>query len=229
MRTVLFWDFDGTLAEAPHIWSHTLHRVLLEVAPECGITIADIRRYTPKIFPWDTPYDDHTDAIYGDWWRHMEAQFFDVYQDLGISEAASRIAVGPVRPHLIDPANYRLYPDTVKTLSRCREMGCENYILSNNYPELPEVAHALGLADLVSGFAVSAHIGYDKPRQELFTYAKQLAGDADRYYMIGDNPVADIEGGKAAGMYTILVHRELSCKVDYFCKDLMMIPSIVLL
>lgn len=54
MRTVLFWDFDGTLAEAPHIWSNTLYRLLLDTVPDCDVTLADIRRYTACIFPWDS-------------------------------------------------------------------------------------------------------------------------------------------------------------------------------
>lgn len=227
MRTVLFWDFDGTLAMAPHIWSNTLHRLVLESEPECGVTIADIRRYTSKIFPWDTPYDNHTATVYDAWWQYMEAQFLAVYRGLGVTEAAAHKAAQRVRSCLIDPANYLLYPDALETLARCRERGYENYILSNNYPELPDVAYALGLSEYVTGFVVSAHIGYDKPRQEFFTYAKQLAGEADCYYMIGDNPVADVEGGRAAGMHTILVHREAPCTADFVCKDLEIIPRLL--
>lgn len=227
MRTVLFWDFDGTLAEAPHIWSNTLHRLLLETAPDCGVTLADIRQYTARIFTWDTPDDDHTKAVYDDWWRHMEAQFLMTYRELGIAEDAACAAVCGIRPCLIDPANYRLYPDAVITLARCQALGYDNYILSNNYPELPDVMRALGLSALVNGCAVSAHAGYDKPRPEFFAYAKQLAGEADVYYMIGDNPKVDVEGGRAAGMRTILVHNHIRGVADHVCETLASIPDIL--
>ena len=45
------------------------------------------------------------------------------------------------------------------------------------------------------------------PRIELFRHALHVAGSPDDSCMIGDNPVADIQGGKAAGMNTILVHQ----------------------
>ncbi len=104
-----FWDFDGTLAEAPHIWSNTLHRLLLEAAPDCGVTLAAIRQYTARIFPWDTPDDDHTKAVYDAWWRYMEAQFLMTYRALGVTEDQARAAVCGVRPCLLDTANYCLY------------------------------------------------------------------------------------------------------------------------
>lgn len=227
MRTVLFWDFDGTLAEAPHIWSNTLHRLLLEAAPDCGETIAGIRQYTARIFTWDSPDDDHTEAVDDAWWRYMEAQFLMTYRALGVAEDQARAAVCGVRPYLLDPANYRLYPDAIHTLARCRAMGYENYILSNNFPELPDLVRALGLADYINGCAVSAHAGYDKPRPEFFAYAKQLAGEADVYYMIGDNPIADVEGGCAAGMRTILVHKDVPNTADHVCATLAPIPDIL--
>ena len=228
MRTVLFWDFDGTLAEAPHIWSNTLYRLLLETVPDCDVTLPDIRRYTAHIFPWDSPDEDHVAAKNAGWWWYMERRFFMMYQELGIGEEAARTASRGVRPHLTASRNYRLYPDALDTLARCRMMGYANYILSNNFPELAELAHTLGISAYVDGFAVSACIGYEKPRPEIFEYAKKLAGEAERYVMIGDNPVADIDGGRSAGMRTILVHRDVLCRADHVCKTLAQIPQALL-
>ncbi|MBR5135046.1 MAG: HAD hydrolase-like protein, partial [Clostridia bacterium] len=64
---------------------------------------------------------------------------------------------------------------------------------------------------------ISALEGYDKPRSELFSLAKQRF-PAARYYMVGDNPIADIDGGNAADMTTILVHTEAYTNADY-CFD----------
>ena len=38
--------------------------------------------------------------------------------------------------------------------------------------------------------------------------------------MIGDNPIADIQGGKSAGKKTILVHQEKDCGADFLCDNL---------
>ncbi len=48
--------------------------------------------------------------------------------------------------------------------------------------------------------------GYEKPRKEIFEYAILNAGKPEIRYMIGDNPIADYEGGFKAGMIPILVH-----------------------
>lgn len=227
MRAVLFWDFDGTLAEAPHIWSNTLYRLLLQAVPNCGVTISDIRKFTAKIFPWDTPEEEHLETTYDMWWEEMNRRFLEMYRQLGIAYSLAREIVQGIRPILIDPARYRLYPDAIETLRQCKTLGYENVILSNNYPELPDVAKALGLSAFIRDYAVSAHVGYDKPHPNFFAYAKKLAGRADKYYMIGDNPKADIEGGRLAGMRTILVHKDVPNCADYVCKSLLEIVKIL--
>ena len=38
--------------------------------------------------------------------------------------------------------------------------------------------------------------------------------------MIGDNPIADIQGAKAMGMETVLVHRPGPYEADHHCDTL---------
>ena len=40
---------------------------------------------------------------------------------------------------ILDCHNYTLYSDSIKVLSSCLKMGYINYILSNNFPELPQI------------------------------------------------------------------------------------------
>lgn len=87
----------------------------------------------------------------------------------------------------------------------------------------------LGLADYFSGYMISADIGFEKPRPEIFRQAIAMAGNPEICYMVGDNPVADICGAKEAGMRTILVHsaRGPSEDADYNCESLAEITEIV--
>ena len=82
----------------------------------------------------------------------------------------------------------------------------------------------LGLNEYFDGCVVSALLGYDKPRREIFNYARKLAGNPARCIMVGDNPVDDIRGAKNAGFNTILVnnrHPEYNGDYcDYICKTL---------
>ena len=69
-------------------------------------------------------------------------------------------------------------------------------------------------------YIVSANIGYEKPREEIFKHALSVAKFPNTCYMIGDNPIADIRGGKSVGMKSILVHREGVFDADYHCENL---------
>ena len=99
--------------------------------------------------------------------------------------------------------------------------------MSNNFPELPDVIKGLGLGKYFADYIVSANIGYEKPRIEIFKYALELAGSPDVCYMIGDNPIADIQGGKSAGMKTVLVNNSGSSDADYKCESLVEIPLLL--
>ena len=106
-------------------------------------------------------------------------------------------------------------------------MGYKNYILSNNFPELPVIVENFGLSEYFSDYIISSNVGFEKPRIELFQHALRIAEYPNLCYMIGDNPIADIQGGKNAGMKTILVHREKNNEADYTCDNLTDILSII--
>ena len=132
------------------------------------------------------------------------------------------------REYIWDCSHYKVYEDAVFCLTQCREKGYKNFILSNNFPELGRLIKDLGLNEFFSGCLISSNIGYEKPRIEIFQYAIKAAQQPDICYMIGDNPVADIFGGKRAGMHTILVHNQSKVlKADHKCSSLL--EAIVLL
>ena len=85
----------------------------------------------------------------------------------------------------------------------------------------------LGLAEYFIDYIVSANIGYEKPRNEIFQYALKIADYPNNCFMIGDNPIADIQGGKSAGMKTILTHNDCESDADHKCKSLSEIPILL--
>lgn len=95
---------------------------------------------------------------------------------------------------------YEVYADAKTLLHHFKNKGYENYILS-------------------------ADVGYEKPRKEIFGYAMEKAGNPEIKYMIGDNPVADYEGGPAVGMKPVLVHNKVEGKVC--CLELTDLPEII--
>ncbi|MCL2518081.1 MAG: HAD-IA family hydrolase [Oscillospiraceae bacterium] len=205
MNKALFWDFDGTLVyNASPIWRYSIYTVLTNLDYE--IDIEELRTHMRKGYSWSIPEIPYTGQTGEVWWDKLFEHlllFCDIHM---ISKEHAKKAFTYLKEQVKDSNNYKLYEDAVPTLRECLEMGYKNYILSNNFPDLPLVIKDLGIADYFTDYIVSANVGYEKPRIEIFQYALKLAGYPNECYMIGDNPTADIEGGKTAGMKTILVH-----------------------
>ena len=127
---------------------------------------------------------------------------------------------------MINADNYTLYDDVSPVLKTLRDMGHINSMISNNYPELPDVMAGLGIPDYIENPVISGREGYDKPRRELFEKAKSRF-PGEKYYMVGDNPEADIHGGKMAGMTAIYVHNGTCSEADYCLDKLMPITEII--
>lgn len=208
MKKVLFWDFDGTLVYSNHLWSGSAYRVLKQNMPENKTSFDEVRAFMRAGFPWHTPDRDFTGCLDGLWWEYMYAKLEADYAGMGVEPKQARLFARQVREEILNPGNYLLYEDTLETLKRCMQMGYHNYVLSNNYPELAQVMEQLGLLPYFEEVVVSARVGYDKPRREIFDYARRLAGMPEICYMIGDNPAADILGAARAGMPSMLVHRK---------------------
>lgn len=221
MSTV-FWDFDGTLAHSVSLWPRCGYEALKETDPACIVDFDEFRNLllcSGKGFQWNCPDEDHTGHTGGNFWKYMNSWYAECFKHFGVPEDTARAAAEKVRGKLVRAENYALYDDVIKALSEVRAMGHTNALLSNNYPELPRVMAGLGIAEYFAGYVISGIEGYDKPRRELFEIAKSRF-PSDRYYMVGDNPVADMLGGKNAGMTAILVHSGFSENADHCFEDL---------
>jgi putative hydrolase of the HAD superfamily len=96
------------------------------------------------------------------------------------------------------------HPDVPAVL---RELGARYRLgIVSNYPFGPVVSGSLermGVADVFEAVIVSGEIGWSKPHPEIFRQAL-AAMDADpaRTLFVGDNPIADMQGAKRAGLAT---------------------------
>lgn len=214
---IIFWDFDGTLVHSNPLWSNSVYKALKNTDINTTVKFTDIRKCMANGFTWHTPYEDYSKLTGNEWWNFMNTKFYNDYICLGVHSDIAEKAVKQIRNIIKNKSNYELYPDTISTLKAATEKGYKNVILSNNYPDLTDVIKALDLNTYFDNIILSANVGYDKPRPEIFELAKNLYPN-DEYIMIGDNPIADIVGGKNANMKTILVHNSQSSNADY-CFD----------
>ena len=226
MKT-LFWDFDGTLTETRPHWGPAVYEALKSECPDSPASFDWIRSHLLYGFPWHDFANDNTRLVGDDFWEFVFEKFRRLYESCGVgTEQADRISRS-VRERILDSGNYRVCPDAMATLDHCSGLGYRNFLLSNNYPELDRVVKELGLADHFDGFTISGQVGYDKPRIEIFRIALKLSGNPEVAYMIGDNPIADIQGARQAGMKTILVHHAPDGIADFCFQTLAEIPAVL--
>ena len=224
---VLFWDFDGTLADSTGIWSRVSYAALKLADPAAEADPVKLGEALSFGFTWHFPERDHTEWVYEGWWEKTKPFFRDAYLSCGVEPALAEKAADRIREALVDVKNYKLYEDTVQVLRDMKGLGYKNVLMSNNYPELPEILEGLGLAPYMDGMVISGHIGYDKPRSEMFSVGVNMFPDAEKYYMIGDTVSADIVGGNAMGFTTVLVHKGPCDVADYWFDDLISVKKLV--
>lgn len=225
---IIFWDFDGTLVSMPGLNSSALLAVLDECEPGHCIDREQIRPYLKGGFPWHNPEKPHLHLATPDaWWANLEIVFVRAFQGVGFELNRARELAKQVRKHIIDPRRYVVYDDTIPVLESLKTRGWRQVILSNHIPELPDIIEALGLSTYIDFCITSAISGYEKPNPEAFKKALKLTGNPDRLWMIGDNPVADIQGAEAMGIPAILVRKPNTEKIKYYAPDLYGIIKII--
>ena len=225
MDTVLFWDFDGTLSHPNKSFTSAFQLSLLE--QNCALNDCEIAKFLDTFYSWKTPHIDYANQTNELWWNIHFEKIRNFCSGKNIPASVIDTVFETFRKKLIAVSNYRLYDDTVATLEACIHMGFRNYLITNNYPEIIDNIEKLNIAHYFSDYIVSSHIGYEKPRKEFFEHARKVAGNPSSAYVIGDNPVADIQGGQEAGFTTIAVHECKNSSADYYCEHLEQVLSIL--
>jgi len=207
--TVVFWDFDGTLAyRKGGMWSAALADALREVCPESRLRREDLSPLLRTGFPWHEPDTPHLDLCEPDaWWRRVSGLLSGVLIEAGIRDADAAACAKIVRWTYTSPSAWALFDDSAPALEAVRESGARNIVLSNHVPELESLADALGVSPLLDGVLTSALTGYEKPHRRAFEIALEFAGRPARAYMVGDNPRADVAGAESVGITGLLIDR----------------------
>ncbi|MGW4469305.1 HAD family hydrolase [Nonomuraea sp. NPDC004354] len=104
----------------------------------------------------------------------------------------------------------RCRSETLDGLARLRASGWKVAIVTNGMADnqLGKIQQT-GLAEAVDAYALSGIEGMRKPDVGLFEVAAKRCGTtlADGGWMVGDHLVADIGGGRSAGLRTIWIDR----------------------
>ncbi|HWV49434.1 MAG TPA: HAD-IA family hydrolase [Microbacterium sp.] len=199
---VVFWDFDGTLAQRDGLFAGALVDALRLVDATVEIDRENVRPHLRTGFPWHTPEAVTPPLTPERWWAGLRPVFERAYRACGVDDDIAAAAASGVAGQFYRRDAWALIDGAADALDLVRDAGYTNVILSNHGPELPELVHDLGLR--VDATITSAALGMEKPNPLLFRYALDMSDAGADTWMIGDNPVADVQGAEAAGIRAIL-------------------------
>jgi putative hydrolase of the HAD superfamily len=122
--------------------------------------------------------------------------------------AARGVTTAELRAAMEGALRFSAYPDALGALALLRAQGRRLVVVSNWDVSLPAVLAATGVASAVDGVLSSARVGAAKPDPAIFHAALALAGvAAEQAVHVGDSPLQDVEGAKAAGVAAVLLRR----------------------
>jgi putative hydrolase of the HAD superfamily len=111
-------------------------------------------------------------------------------------------------PSLTDAIAFYAYADAPPAIDRLAGAGLKLAVIANWDFSLPEVLARLGLAIHFEAIITAAAIGVAKPDPKPFESAlEQLGAEASECVHVGDDPVTDVAGARAAGLFAVLVDR----------------------
>lgn len=160
----ILWDFDGTLATRPGLWSACVLEVLDEFRPDHGVARAQVAGQLESRFPWhdwETVHDHVCDPEA--WWEPVLGLIAEAMIGVGVPPQDAPVLAGRFRECFVESHRWHVYPDSGKALRLAAVEGWRNVIVSNQVPELPALVSQLGLANHVDAVLTSAEHGYEKP------------------------------------------------------------------
>ena len=121
-----------------------------------------------------------------------------------VLEEAARHHLDSWTPHLVHDA------DAAPTLRALRERGLRIGLLSNTHWPRSFHEHFLerdGLVELIDVRCYTSELTHIKPHPEAFAaVVRQLQARPERCVFVGDRPIDDVGGARAAGMRAVLRH-----------------------
>ena len=101
-----------------------------------------------------------------------------------------------------------VFPDVIPALDAMQAAGLRLAVVSNWGWAAPELLQTLELARHFEVLSISARVGYQKPHPAIFEHALRLLEVApDEVVHVGDDPTADVQGARRAGIAAVLIDR----------------------
>lgn len=218
MKKVIFWDFDGTLVKSNQSFLSSLLKALAEA--QVRISEEHCSQFLKTACSWYFPEETYEGRTGELWWQDLLGKLEIFLTGCSVPVDKIPLISSRFRQYAVSYP-YEAYEDAQSALQAARSLGFHNYILSNNFPELKASVCRCGFSPYVQEVLLSSELGAEKPNPRIFSAARETAGNPPMAVMVGDNPAADMAGARAAGLISILVHKEGPCpEADFISPTL---------
>ncbi len=151
----------------------------------------------PDLVAWLTAQDR-------DGWRPRDQLWSLIKKRLKLHESVAQLVADWEQIFI---TRYELEPEARAGLTEARSRGWRLGVVTNGDASVQAAkAAAAGLAEFVDVVCISGAEGIQKPDRRIFELAAERCGSSlAGGWMIGDNPVADIQGAYNAGLDSVWV------------------------
>ena len=210
---VVFFDVAGTLIRV----RDGVGAQYARVAGRFGVTVdpSPLEREFPRAFRAAPPmaFPGVATAAIPDLEREVWRGIVrDVFAGAGVLTAFAPGAFDAyfdtVYRHFEDASAWEVFPDVVPALTALGALGCTLGIVSNFDSRVLQILDGLSLAPWFASVTLSSQVGATKPDRAIFEQALARHGaQAARTLHVGDSPVEDFDGARAAGLRAVLIDR----------------------
>eukprot|EP00250_Pteridium_aquilinum_P013118 c21143_g1_i1 orf=173-955(+) len=167
-----------------------------------NLSTKDIKENFKRVFA--EPWSEHL-RYEGDgklFWRYAVAQATGCKDEQFFEE---------IYQHYAKASAWKLPVGALSSLHHLRNSGVKLGVLSNFDTRLRPLLQELRLTELFHSIIVSCEVGYEKPAPEIFKAAlRELDVQANETVLLGDDPVADMQGARAVGIDAWLWKKEVT-------------------
>ncbi|NJK54978.1 MAG: HAD-IA family hydrolase [Pleurocapsa sp. SU_5_0] len=143
-----------------------------------------------------------------DWWKQVVSATFEqleVLENFVDFNAFFREIYG----YFGTKEPWYVFPDTIDSLTKCRDRNIELGVISNFDSRLIEVLNLLDLDQFFTSITISSMAGFAKPEPNIFQIALGKHNlVATNAWHIGDSPTEDYAAAKNAGLGSLWLNRQ---------------------
>lgn len=189
----------------------------------------DIEKYFKKHF--STREGLHFNSLKGDdlfmaekqWWYDLVK---DVFLELEMFDDFDEYFDELYQYFSLDA--WEVYPDTIPTLEKLKDMNLKITITSNFDSRIYKVCDYFKISKYVDSFTISSEAGYSKPDKELFYKSLQKVDSVPSESLhVGDSYELDYLPSSEIGMRSLLVSRDNIEKYDSNINTIATLESIL--